>query len=180
MDCWLTRNTATYFKAGGKFVMTNKTLLSAKRDGAYVIIENGQAVLRLINGFITQKNENLKKITDLDNTEPPYYVTLIFNYKPVTAGTLKVSIQYKSNGNSVAQYKVQQYLPQDTSYHTWKSTFLWDGQGDFTIEYNGEIKIQTFVLKMNDVKNFEKRYQELFELSDTLVRMAREYIEQSN
>lgn len=180
MDCWLTKNTATYFKAGGKFIMTNKTLLSAKRDGAYVIIENGQAVLRLVNGFIIQKNENLKKITDLDNTEPPYYVTLIFNYKPITDGTLKVAIRYKEEGSTTYQYKAEQYLPQDNSFHTWKSTFLWDGKGDFSVEYNGEIKIQTFVLKMNEVRNFEKRYQRLFELSDTLVEMAEKYLEQSN
>lgn len=180
MDCWLTKNTATYFKAGGKFIMSNKTLLSAKRDGAYVIIENGQAVLRLVNGFIIQKNENLKKITDLDNTEPPYYVTLIFNYKPVTAGTLKVAIRYREEGSTTYQYKAEQYLPQDNSFHTWKSTFLWDGKGDFSVEYNGEIKIQTFVLKMNDVRNLERKYQRLFELSDTLVEMAEKYLEQSN
>lgn len=180
MDCWLTKNTAIYFKAGGKFIMTNKTLLSAKRDGAYVIIENGQAILRLVNGFIIQKNENLKKITDLDNTEPPYYVTLIFNYKPVTAGTLKVAIRYRGEGSTTYQYKAEQYLPQDNSFHTWKSTFLWDGKGDFSVEYNGEIKIQTFVLKMNEVRNFEKKYQRLFELSDTLVEMAEKYLEQSN
>lgn len=180
MDCWLTKNTATYFKAGGKFIMTNKTLLSAKRDGAYVIIENGQAILRLVNGFIIQKNENLKKITDLDNTEPPYYVTLIFNYKPITDGTLKVAIRYKGEGSTTYQYKAEQYLPQDNSFHTWKSTFLWDGKGDFSVEYNGEIKIQTFVLKMNEVRNFEKRYQRLFELSNTLVEMAEKYLEQSN
>ena len=180
MDCWLTKNTATYFKAGGKFIMTNKTLLSAKRDGAYVIIENGQAVLRLVNGFILQKNENLKKITDLDHTEPPYYVTLIFNYKPITAGTLKVVIRYKDGAGIKYQYtKAQQDLVPSNEYATWKSTFLWDGLGDFTVEYNGEVKIQTFVLKMNDVKNLELRYQRLFELSPTLIEMAEKYLEQS-
>ena len=180
MDCWLTKNTATYFKAGGKFIMTNKTLLSTKRDGAYVIIENGQAVLRLVNGFILQKNENLKKITDLDHTEPPYYVTLIFNYKPITAGTLKVVIRYKDGDGIKYQYtKAQQDLVPSNEYATWKSTFLWDGLGDFTVEYNGEVKIQTFVLKMNDVKNLELRYQRLFELSPTLIEMAEKYLEQS-
>lgn len=177
MDCWLTRNTAQYFKANGKWVMTNKTLLSTKRDGAYVIIENGQAVLRLVNGFISQKNENLKKITDLDNTEPPYYVTLIFNYKPITAGTLKAVIRYKDGHGIKYQYtKAQQDLTPSDKYATWKSTFLWDGLGDFTIEYDGEIKIQTLVLKMNEVKNFEQKYSELFEYSSTLVQMAKEYL----
>lgn len=87
--------------------MTNKTLLSTKRDGAFVIVENGQAVLRLVRGFVQQKNENLRKITDLDGLEAPYYVTLIFNYKPVTSGKLSVAIQYKDEGSSVTQYKAQ-------------------------------------------------------------------------
>jgi hypothetical protein len=41
MDCWLTKNTATYFSLNGKFIMTNKTLLSTKRDGAFIIVEDG-------------------------------------------------------------------------------------------------------------------------------------------
>lgn len=175
LDCWLTRNTANYFKAVGKFIMTNKTLLSAKRDGAYVIVENGQSILRLINGFVIQKNENLKKINDLDNTTPPYYVTLIFNYKPITSGILKVSIKNVSEESTTETIKAQQDITSDTQYITWKSTFLWDGKGDFTIYYSGEIKIQTLVLKLNEVKNFENKYKRLFELSDILIEMAENY-----
>lgn len=180
LDCWLTKNTADYFKANGKFIMTNKTLLSAKRDGAYVIVENDQAVLRLIRGFITQKNQNLKLINNFDKVDPPYYVTLIFNYKPVTSGTLKASIKYK-DGSGVTQQsvKAQQDLTPSDRYITWKSTFLWDGKGDFTIEYSGEIKIQTLVLKMDEVRNFEKKYERMFELSDTIVEMAEKYLEQN-
>lgn len=173
MDCWVTRNTAQYFKANNKWIMTNKTLLSTKRDGAFVIVENGQAILRLVNGFISQKNSDLKKVTNLDAIDPPYYVTLIFTYKPITDGTLSVAIK---NGTGGTSYKAQQALKVDSEYHTWKSTFLWDGEGDFTLEYTGEIRIQAIVLKMNDVKNFEMKYSELFEYSDTLVKMAKEYL----
>lgn len=182
MDCWLTKNTALYFKANGKWIMTNKTLLSTKRDGAFVIIENNQAVLRLVNGFISQKNENLRKITDLDGLEKPYYVTLIFSYKPITSGTLKVSVRNETDEgyeDSATQYKAQQYLTKDSQYHTFKSTFLWNGTGDFTIEYNGEVKIQSIVIKVNEVKNLEKKYKELFEYSDTLVQMAKDYLNNS-
>lgn len=180
LNCWLTKNTANYFKAAGKFIMTNKTLLSVKKDGAYVIIDNGQAVLRIINGFVTQKNENLKKINDLDNLIPPYYVTLIFNYKPITSGTLKVAIKYKEDNITTESIKAQQDIVSDSQYITWKSTFLWDGKGDFTISYTGEIKIQTIVLKMNEVKNFENKYKKLFELSDIIVEMAEKYITINN
>lgn len=186
MDCWLTRNTATYFKAGGKFIMTNKTLLSAKRDGAYVIMENGQAVLKLKNGFISQKNKNLRKITDLDTKIKPYYVTLIFNYKAITPGRLKVSIQNESSegyeDEAIDQYKAEQAIPAgDGTYHTFKASFLWNGTGDFRLDYiGGEVRIQTFVIKVNEVKTFERQYQELFDMSDTLVKMAKEYLERNN
>lgn len=180
MDCWFTKSNVTYFRAGKKFIKYGESLLATGKGGAYIVIEDGQVALKILNGFVSQRNHNLKKFTDLDSIEPPYYVTLIFNYKPITSGTLKVSIRYLKNNNVTYQYKAQQYLQQDEEYHTWKSTFLWDGQGDFTIEYDGEIVIQTLVLKMNDVKNFEKKHQRLFELSDTLIKMAEEYLEQSN
>jgi hypothetical protein len=53
MDCWLTKNSAKYFKAKGNFVMTNKTLLTTKKTGAYVTVEDGQILLKLVNGYIT-------------------------------------------------------------------------------------------------------------------------------
>jgi hypothetical protein len=185
MDCWLTENTATYFKAAGKFIMTNKTLLSVKKDGAYVITEGGQSVLRLINGYITQRNSNLKKITNLDDLISPYYVTLIFNYKVITPGTLKVMMNDESadgySNEEKTQYKTEQYLDTvDDTYHTFKSSFLWNGTGDFRLEYSGEIKIQTLVIKINEIKTFERKYQELFDYSDTLVRMAKSYLDYKN
>lgn len=171
MDCWMTRNTATYFTAGRKFIMTNRTLLTTKKDGAYVIMKDGQAALRLINGFIQQRNYNLKKINDFDNVEPPYYVTLIFNYQAITDGDLGVAIMYDNK----PQYKTVQHLTADGQTHTWKSTFLWDGEGDFTIEYSGTVEIQTLVLKMNEAKNLELKYQKLFDYSDVLIEMAEKY-----
>ncbi len=184
MNCWLTKNTATYFKAKGKFIMTNKTLLSAKRDGAYVIIENGKAVLRLINGFVTQKNENLRKIIDLDTRIKPYYVTLVFSYKAVSSGRLKVSIQKETSegykDEEIVEYKAEQSIPYSNgAYHTFKASFLWNGTGDFKLEYlGGEVRIQTIVIKVNEIMTLERKYHELFSVSDTLVKMAKDYVEQ--
>lgn len=52
MDCWFTRDTATYFKVADKWVMSNKALLSAQKAGAYISTENNKTVLRLIDGSI--------------------------------------------------------------------------------------------------------------------------------
>jgi hypothetical protein len=185
LDCWLTQNTATYFKANGKFVMSNKTLLSTKKDGAYVIVEDNQIVLRLINGFVKQKNENLRKITtDLDELPELYYVTLIFTYKVVKDGNLSVAIltnKEVASGDTTQTFtktdvKVSKELPETSEYQTFRASFLWDGNGDFALNFSeGEIKIQAIVLKMNDVRTLEKKYEELFAYSDTLIKMAKEY-----
>jgi hypothetical protein len=54
---------------------------------------------------------------------------------------------------------------------------LWNGTGDFTLDYSGEIKLQSMVIKVNEVKSFEKKYQELFEYSDVLIEIAKKYKE---
>lgn len=185
MDCWFTENTATYFTLNNKFLMTNRTLFTTKKKGAYVIIEDSQAILKIHEGFITQTNANLKKILDLDNINKPYYVTLIFNYKALSTGTLKVSIVNESKegySEGLPIYKIEQSLNSNpVNYSTFKASFLWNGSGDFRLEYlDGEINIQTLVIRVNEVKTFEKKYKELFEYSDVLVQMAKDYLKQTN
>jgi hypothetical protein len=175
LDCWLTRNTADFFTLKGKWILTNKTILSTKRDGAFVINEDGRNLLRIVNGFITQKNENLRRVVDLDDKIIPYYVTVIFSYKPVTSGTLSVnilkenlSIGYKEPTPST---KVITQLQASKDFGTFRASFLWNGTGDFQISYTGEIKMQALVLKVNEVKNLELKYKDIFENKDTLLQM---------
>lgn len=175
LDCWLTRNTADFFTLNGKWILTNKTILSTKRDGASVINEDGRNLLRIVNGFITQKNENLRRVVDLDDKIIPYYVTVIFSYKPVTSGTLSVNILKEDLSigyeEPTLSTKVITQLQASKDFGTFRASFLWNGTGDFQISYTGEIKMQALVLKVNEVKNLELKYKDIFENKDTLLQM---------
>ena len=66
-NCWDTENQATYFTVAGKILLTDQMLLSSATNGAYVLVENGQTVLKLTEGgYITQPNSNLKEIVDFE------------------------------------------------------------------------------------------------------------------
>ena len=175
LDCWLTANTADFFTLKGKWILTNKTILSTKRDGAFVINEDGRNLLRIVNGFITQKNENLRRVVDLDDKIVPYYVTVIFSYKAVTSGTLSVDILKEDSSVGYKEpplaTKVMKSLGANKDFGTFKASFLWNGTGDFRISYSGEIKMQALVLKVNEVKNLELKYKDIFENKDTLLQM---------
>lgn len=179
LQCWVTKNTATYFKLKNKFILTNKTLLTTKRDGAYVTTENGQIVLKLVKGFILQKNSNLKQIIDLDTRISPYYVTFIFSYKAISAGTFRVGIINEDTSDyapeEITTYKAEKQLFSTKKYQTFRSSFLWNGTGDFRISYTGDIRIQALVIKINDIKTFEREHSELFKYKDILIQMAKEY-----
>ncbi len=179
LQCWVTKNTAIYFKLKNKFILTNKTVLTSKRDGAYVIIENGQTVLKLVRGFLLQKNSNLKQIIDLDTKISPYYVTFIFSYKALTAGTFKVEIINEDTSDyspeEITNVKAEKQLSITEKYQTFRGSFLWNGTGDFKISYTGDIRIQALVVRVNEFKTFEREYSELFKYKDTLIQMAKEY-----
>lgn len=170
MNCWLSENTAVLFRAGGKWIMTDKTLFSSKKDGAYVIQENGQSVLKLINGMILQRNHNLKKINNFDEVPNPSWVTLMFNYKVITPGNLTIKM-----GNTIVLPSTPLDIDTTDRYTTLKKSFKWDRTGDFRLEFSGELKVQTFVLKINELKNFEEKYKNVFEHADALVSIATQY-----
>lgn len=174
LDCWISANTANFFTLKGKWILTNKTILSTKRDGAFVIDEEGRNVLRIVSGYVAQRNEFLRKIVDLDEKICPYYVTVIFSYMPVTDGTLTVSMTNEdSTGYTEAPNPIKATTPlvAGAKYETFRASFLWNGTGDFKVAYTGEIKIQTLVLKVNEVKNLELKYKDIFDKKDTLIQM---------
>lgn len=179
LDYWSTIDSANFFTLGGKWVLTNKSILSTKRYGAFIIEEDGLKTLRIAHGYITQKNENLKAVTNLDEEINPYYVTVTFSCKPVTAGTVTVSIvdEDASVGYTEAPtaVKATASLKQDNKYGIFKASFLWNGTGDFKLAYTGVLKIQALVVKVNEIKNFELKYKDIFDNKDTLVEMINIY-----
>lgn len=179
MKYWSAANVPPYFRSKNKFVLTKGTLLSRKKGGVLVVKEDGQPVLKLSNSTISQKNEDLIKTADVNFYNIPSVVTLYVYCKPMTSGTMRVSMKNETNeGYAPIQHskKVEKHLTQDTQYHVIKSRFLWNGTGDFVLDYDGELNIKSMLMKVDEVATMDDKYIMLFKYSDTLVQMAEEHL----
>lgn len=148
-NCWDTENEATYFTAAGKIILTDQMLLSSATNGAYVLVENGQTVLKLTEGSsITQANSNLREIVDFE-AGPNTWFDVFYTYKTVNPGTISVSF-----GDEVKDV----FNFSSTDYRVHRASFKWDGTGDLNITCSGKVKLKSLVIRPNEVKTLIETY----------------------
>ena len=110
---------------------------------ADIVADNGRYVLRLRDSGITQANSvmNLSGISfegttekDEEGNEKTIYpnFSFAFFYKPLTAGTLRV-------GFSGKDLYAEEQLTAANDYAQFSRYAGWDGTGDFTLSYTGEM-----------------------------------------
>jgi hypothetical protein len=161
LNYWYTINSAGIFtNKKGQFIQFQKQFLTTKPSGAITKTINSQIYLFIREGFVKQTNENMKIFLSMDELEKPFYVTLIFSLKPVTAGTITIEMEGETNDYydekfitpiPVKFYKTFTEDDVDKNYVV-KQDFLWNYTGDLKISYDGEILINTLVLKFNTNK----------------------------
>jgi hypothetical protein len=161
LEYWYTVNSAGIFtNKKGQFIQFHKTLLTTKPLGAIVTSINSRKYLFIRQGFVKQTNSNMKIFLSMDELEKPFYVTLVFSLKPLTAGTITVAME----GETSDYYMDRNIIVQPTKFYKTfteddlnknyvvKQDFLWNYTGDLKISYTGEIQINTLVLKFNTNK----------------------------
>lgn len=148
-DCWDTENEATYFTVAGKILLTDQMLLSSATNGAYILVENGQTVLKLTEGSsITQANDNLREIVDFE-AGPNTWFDIFYTYKTIDPGTISVGF-----GNKVKDI----FNFSATDYRVHRASFKWDGTGDLNITCSGKVKLKSLVIRPNEVKTLIDTY----------------------
>lgn len=148
-NCWDTENEAIYFTVAGKIILTDQTLLSSAVDGAYVIVENGQTVLKLTeNSSLTQPNNNLRDIVDFE-AGPNTWFDIFYTYKTLEPGTLIIKL-----GNTVKD----SFNFTSTDYKVHRASFKWDGTGDLNISCTGKVKVKSIIIRPNEVKTIVDKY----------------------
>jgi hypothetical protein len=161
LEYWYTINSAGIFtNKKGQFIQFKKQLLTTKPLGAITTTINSQIYLFIREGYVKQTNENMKIFLSMDELEKPFYVTLVFSLKPLTEGTITVEMENETNDYydqkfitpiPVKFYKTFTEEELNKNYVV-KQDFLWNYTGDFKISYDGEVQINTIVLKFNTNK----------------------------
>lgn len=178
LEKWNSENETVFFLVGNKWVWANGAVLSKKGDGASVVTDMGRKVVRIRNKYIRQKHENLRFVptfpTNSDGKKEALPVYLSFFYRCAKAGTLKIGFENvdKAGFADFDSLAVSEQIAVTDGYVQYTCSGLWNGTGDFKLEFDGDIYLYMLVLSTDKIEALTYKYKTLFEQSERLVKIA--------
>ena len=178
LEKWNSENETVFFLVGNKWVWANGAALSKKGDGASVVTDMGRKVVRIRNKYIRQKHENLRFVptfpTNSDGKKEALPVYLSFFYRCAKAGTLKIGFENvdKTGFADFNSMEVSEEIAATGGYVQYTCSGLWNGTGDFKLEFDGDIYLYMLVLSTDKVESLTYKYKTLFEQSERLVKIS--------
>lgn len=151
MNYWSSEDEVHFIWTSDGYIFASDAFYVEKNKVADIVADNGRYVLRLRNNSIKQLN-SLMSLDGVDfgseeDEQKPNF-SFAFYYKPLTAGTLKVGFDGK-------ELFAEESLSPAGNYAQYSKYATWDGTGDFSISYTGEILIYAVSLfndKLADAK----------------------------
>lgn len=178
LEKWNSENETVFFLVGNKWVWANGAALSKKGDGASVVTDMGRKVVRIRNKYIRQKHENLRFVptfpTNSDGKKEALPVYLSFFYRCAKSGTLKIGFENvdKTGFADFNSMEVSEEIAATDGYVQYTCSGLWNGTGDFKLEFDGDIYLYMLVLSTDKIEALTYKYKTLFEQSERLVKIS--------
>ncbi len=171
-------NETVFFLVGNKWIWANGNVLSKKGDGASVVTDMGRTVVRIRNKYILQKHGNLRYVPTVPTNDEgqkealPVYLT--FFYRCAKVGTLKVRFENvdKTGFANFNSMEINEEIAETDGYVQYAGNGLWNGTGDFRLEFDGDIYMYMLVLSTDKYEALTHRYRTLFEQSERLVKIS--------
>lgn len=178
LEKWNSENETVFFLVGNKWIWANGNVLSKKGDGASVVTDMGRTVVRIRNKYILQKHGNLRYVptfpTNDEGQKEALPVYLTFFYRCAKAGTLKVRFENvdKTGFANFNSMEISEEIAETDGYVQYTGNGLWNGTGDFRLEFDGDIYMYMLVLSTDKYEALTHRYRTLFEQSERLVKIS--------
>ena len=178
LEKWNSENETVFFLVGNKWVWANGAALSKKGDGASVVTDMGRKVVRIRNKYIRQKHENLRFVptfpTNSAGKKEALPVYLSFFYRCAKSGTLKIGFENvdKTGFADFNSMEVSEEIAATGGYVQYSCSGLWNGTGDFKLEFDGDIYLYMLVLSTDKIEALTYKYKTLFEQSERLVKIS--------
>lgn len=178
LEKWNSENETVFFLVGNKWIWVNGNVLSKKGDGASVVTDMGRKVVRIRNKYIRQKHENLRFVptfpTNGEGKKEALPVYLSFFYRCAKAGTLKIGFENvdKTGFADFNSMEVSEEIAATGGYVQYTCSGLWNGTGDFKLEFDGDIYLYMLVLSTDKIEALTYKYKTLFEQSERLVKIS--------
>lgn len=178
LEKWNSENETVFFLVGNRWIWANGAALSKKGDGASVVTDMGRKVVRIRNKYIRQKHENLRFVptfpTNGEGKKEALPVYLSFFYRCAKSGTLKIGFENidKTGFADFNSMEVSEEIAATGGYVQYTCSGLWNGTGDFKLEFDGDIYLYMLVLSTDKIEALTYKYKTLFEQSDRLVKIS--------
>lgn len=178
LEKWNSENETVFFLVGNRWIWANGAALSKKGDGASVVTDMGRKVVRIRNKYIRQKHENLRFVptfpTNGEGKKEALPVYLSFFYRCAKAGTLKIGFENvdKTGFADFNSMEVSEEIAATDGYVQYTCSGLWNGTGDFKLEFDGDIYLYMLVLSTDKIEALTYKYKTLFEQSERLVKIS--------
>ncbi len=178
LEKWNSENETVFFLVGNKWIWANGNVLSKKGDGASVVTDMGRTVVRIRNKYILQKHGNLRYVptfpTNDEGQKEALPVYLTFFYRCAKTGTLKVRFENvdKTGFANFNSMEVSEEIAATGGYVQYTCSGLWNGTGDFKLEFDGDIYLYMLVLSTDKIEALTYKYKTLFEQSERLVKIS--------
>lgn len=178
LEKWNSENETVFFLVGNKWIWANGNVLSKRGDGASVVTDMGRTVVRIRNKYILQKHGNLRYVptfpTNDEGQKEALPVYLTFFYRCAKTGTLKVRFENvdKTGFANFNSMEISEEIAETDGYVQYTGNGLWNGTGDFLLEFDGDIYMYMLVLSTDKYEALTHRYRTLFEQSERLVKIS--------
>lgn len=178
LEKWNSENETVFFLVGNRWIWANGAALSKKGDGASVVTDMGRKVVRIRNKYIRQKHENLRFVptfpTNGEGKKEALPVYLSFFYRCAKSGTLKIGFENvdKTGFADFNSMEVSEEIADTDGYVQYTCSGLWNGTGDFKLEFDGDIYLYMLVLSTDKIEALTYKYKTLFEQSERLVKIS--------
>lgn len=178
LEKWNSENETVFFLVGNRWIWANGAALSKKGDGASVVTDMGRKVVRIRNKYIRQKHENLRFVptfpTNGEGKKEALPVYLSFFYRCTKSGTLKIGFENidKTGFADFNSMEVSEEIAATGGYVQYTCSGLWNGTGDFKLEFDGDIYLYMLVLSTDKIEALTYKYKTLFEQSERLVKIS--------
>lgn len=157
LDKWDYTQDIELFSAANGWLWFNAAFYSDKKSSVEVIRDGVSRVLRINNNGITQKNTNLQ------SREPGTYVMRI-RYKAITAGTLVYGFPGK-------ELYISQPMTATADYQEEAITAEWDGTGDFSFTYSGDIFIKSITVISDKLAAIRNEFETKITQTDQYIEL---------
>ncbi|KAA6326463.1 hypothetical protein EZS27_024439, partial [termite gut metagenome] len=154
MACWERESDIKFFSIGDVPLDLVSGFYSIKDTVADVAGYDGRFMLRMKKNSVLQRNEFIKK------SEADSILYLSIKYHCEKAGQLTAGFYGE-------ELYLNKPIPDAEGYQRIETSAKWNGTGDFTLGFTGDIYIEQLTLTSHPLEDYQKKVYSLFEQTDT-------------